>query len=291
MGNCVLTRLPGTVNNDNLDKLGNVIIEVNETTAGTARAVAISTNGETVEVNALDGGYFTVSGVQRTFITFSDTSRHYLNLPYDKNFRLSISNKYALVRISAEDPNGNSTASNVFLRMKYVDYCINLMYLQIKLKDGDINVLENLQNLKLLSIQGSDNIYGSINVLSNLSLLEGIRINASEVNGDLSSIVSTHLTGSLTMYLPYTKITGSVEEFVANNVKSGHVNASLSGVILPSGVTFDGGSAYKNNSGTLKWRETTSSATGAVTDIYFTSHSKAITIDADGNKVADATPW
>jgi hypothetical protein len=272
--NCLVTKLKGTVNNDSLLKLGELRFKL---PSGLTKAYA-GQYGAPVEISLISGTATAYKGsgesqVQVTFpVTAGDGVGTYITTTSE--CVVSVISKYELTSISG------------IIVAGYIDL-------------AELKYCKTINNVST-SLAPAINIFGDIKDLLNENTpvrpfnTEAVSFaNCREVYGDFSDLAyftSSVNTSKVNVY--NSKIAGTIEKYVAKCVASpvGITTKSNIDVEYPNGlVTFQGVVVTGNTGNILKWKPTETTIAGAVTDICFKN--VAIAIDADGNKVGDATPW
>ena len=267
MNKCFITKLPSSVDNDNLPVLGQLRInwlKQSDLTDNSQRAVRLSTNDSiTVKVS---GAHFTDSTLASNLgntktITAAD-SIALLYVSNDADAVLTIDNKYSLTAINF--PSINKTYS-VYFDIEDIEYCTNLTLLNLSNTQvsGDISALSNITNMRLLKCANT-RITGNISALSNMNVISQIDLSNTNVSGDISALSqltnlvnlllsNTNVSGDIsalsnlvnlsTLTLDFTQISGKIDS-LANLTKlitlSGLKGLSLTGDMskIPAGVYF-----------------------------------------------------
>jgi hypothetical protein len=215
MGKCLVTKLSGSTENDNLNYLDSVVIQfkpVDVQTAKNSSIVIWSVSQNTpVKVECLKGN-FTSSG----FSTANGTSTDVTNarLYVSNGAIIKLSKKQDISKISFNDGVGDD--SNKIIDFSDLKYCKGLKYLLIS---GDISgsvELANNNSLLYLSITNS-NIYATTEDISKVLSPEATELvltKATSVKGDISLLGDK--IGLTKMNLTYTDISGSVESLLEN---------------------------------------------------------------------------
>lgn len=238
MGKCLVTKLSGSAENDNLKYLDSVVIQfkpVDVQTAKNSSIVIQSVSKSTpVKVECLKGN-FTPSD----FSTVDGTSKDVTNarLYVSNGAIIKLSKKQDILKISFDDGVGDD--SNKIIDFSDLKYCKGLKYLLIS---GDISgsvELASNNSLLYLSITNS-NIYATTEDISKVLSPEATELvltKATSVKGDISLLGDK--IGLTKMLLTYTDISGSVESLLENmwrnRRRSGKVN-----IVIGHNLAFDG---------------------------------------------------
>ena len=242
MNKCFITKLPSSVDNDNLPVLGQLRInwlKQNNLTDNDARAIALRTN-DSITVN-VSGAHFTDSTLTSNLgntktITAAD-GVVLLYVSNDADAVLTIDNKYTLTALSFARPGKDNLARSVYFDIEDVKYCTNISSLALinTQVSGDISALSNLtklDNLNLTKTQVSGDISalskltflitmllpntqvsGDISALSNLTNLAVINLAKTQVSGDISAL--SNLTNLKTLGLVYTQVSGNIDSLAS----------------------------------------------------------------------------
>ena len=266
MGNCLVTKLKASVNNDNLPIFGKITINVvplSEISNSEQQSIYIGGTDFTVEVSG--GGYFS-----ENYADLETPSSCLTSQTYQNGVLLYFANVASTIRIT-DTINGISVHSvyvwndSIFaVDLKTIAYSQSLNTLQVW-QNSDVSVLKNLPNLTYAYFVKCNGDFGFVrnsplletlkayNAPSGLMLLSDVSdtvtaLAASNIGkGDLSSLTSktgllsiqlenTDVTGSITdiggltsltsFNLFGTSVTGSIEDFVAAQVNAGRTSFS-----------------------------------------------------------------
>lgn len=271
MNKCFITKLPSSVDNDNLPVLGQLRInwlkQSNLTNNG-ARYISFITNDKiTVKVS---GAHFTDStltsnlGNTKTITAADNLVGMYVS--NDADAVLTIDNKYSLRSISNIKSAGDEGLTrSLSFDLEDIKYCTNLttMSLYNTQVTGDISALSNLTNLQNLILDNAqvsgdisaiskltninvllldnDHISGDISAISNFTNAKFISLPNTQVSGDISAV--SQLTALTTLGLSNTQVSGDIDSLV-NLTKLKKLfelkNLSLTGDMskIPAGVNF-----------------------------------------------------
>ena len=233
MTKCLVTKLNGSVDNNELLKIGEIRIKVESVESPTkdTQGFGVSfTEPTTVEI--VGDGYFTdnnltenkgksmvVSNLQGVIVSQATT--------------VSIRNKYKLSAINVFIPSGNPYGINKVLNIEDLKYSTSLnslnlsnmqasgdiaslksltslstLILRLTQVSGDIANLQNLTALTTLDISNA-NISGNITNLRNLTALTTLDIsNATKVEGDIANL--RNLTALTKLFISNTNVSGDI---------------------------------------------------------------------------------
>lgn len=238
MGKCLVTKLSGSTENDNLNYLDSVVIQfkpVDVQTAKNSSIVIQSVSQNTpVKVECLKGNF-----TSSDFSTANGTSTDVTNarLYVSNGAIIKLSKKQDISKISFDDGVGDD--SNKIIDFSDLKYCKGLKYLLIS---GDISgsvELANNNSLLYLSITNS-NIYATTEDISKVISPEAtglILTKATSVKGDISLLGDK--IGLTKMYLTYTDISGSVESLLENMWRNGRRSGKFT-IVTGHNLVFDG---------------------------------------------------
>ena len=266
MGNCLVTRLKGVVQNDNLPIFGKITINVvplSEISDSAQQSIYIEGTDFTVEVSG--GGYFS-----ENYADLETPSSCLTSQTYQNGVTLYFANVASTIHITDTVFNIGVQSINVWndsifaVDLKTIAYSQSLNTLQLW-QNSDVSVLKNLPNLIYACFIKCNGDFGfvrnsplleTLNAYdspSGLILLSDVSdtvtgISAQNIGkGDLSSLTSktglvsidlenTDVTGSITdiggltsldtFNLFRTSVTGSIEDFVAAQVNAGRTSFS-----------------------------------------------------------------
>lgn len=241
MNKCFITKLPSSVDNDNLPVLGQLRInwlKQSDLTDNNTRAVTLGTTDSiTVKVS---GAHFTDSTLTNNLgdtktITNGD-GLVTLYVSNDTDAVLTIDNKYSLSTLDFNN------AKSVYFDIEDIKYCTNLitLYLSGTSVTGDISALSKLTALTSFNLAHNNNISGDISAISKLTALTYFYLDNTHVSGDISAI--SKLTDLYNFALDNTNISGEIDS-LANLTKLsniGIVGLSLTGDMskIPAQIKF-----------------------------------------------------
>lgn len=281
----LVTELEGLSSFENPEKVGLLTFKVLPYSSVPDRPelgyyTGVAAKESAVKLRVSDGNIYNGSGVSQGKEMTISTSLTYIYLP-NLNCDLYVE-KYNIGRMS--------TSRNAILGNISSTYYSTLMYIDgggWKGKIGDANP----DTITSFDLNGNNFVACSLDDFIPFKKLTVLRVPIPFTGGNIEDLGGhTEL-----VTLSVTHCVGDVSKLAAAQVANGRVNCTgincieLGTNTYHNSVTFNGSVFVTSGVVTLKWKPTTSSASGAVTDVQLSS--TAITIDADGNKVADATPW
>ena len=217
MNKCFITKLPSSVDNDNLPVLGQLRInwlKQDNLTNNDARAIGLATNDSIVV--KVSGAHFTDNTLTSNLgntktITAADDSV-WLYVSNDADAILTIDNKYALTKISVvigDRDSENSLARSIYFDIEDIKYCTNLTYVDLPTTQvsGDISAVSELTNLTNIILNNTQ-VSGDISAVSELTNLTNIILDNTQVSGDISAV--SKLVKLYNLNLSNTQISGDI---------------------------------------------------------------------------------
>lgn len=248
MKNCLVTKLLASVDNPNLEKLGEIKLRVKNNTEGVASSFkfAPNNNGETIVITCEDGTaclYTSVDSTRKASITLTGNISAYIDTDVERVF--SITNKYGIqrasLRCSAED--------TAFDLNDAFDYSASLQ--NVDIVNDPISPLKVTGNLNTL-LQRCSQIFG-FNF-----------VRCEELEFDLNE-AGLHVGGPLEFINNLSSCTGTIQGFVTNArtiMTSGQLNYGSSFFRLNDGTT-----GYMKANGLIKWTADTITVEASSGDI------------------------
>lgn len=210
MGKCLVTKLNGRTDNQNLLKIGEMRIYFAKVSGSTPRKITLSFKDDCqVSIN---GGYFTDNSFSTNIGTtenFAAGTKKDLFISNDECY-VSIENKYSLKEILC-------TCDIKSFDISSLKYSNNLVAISLNSPGvyGNISDLKNLILLYLIEIN-SPNVTGDISSLQNITDLNVFSINSTAITGDISVLQKMSKLSSIN--LDNTQVSGDVSSF--NNLSS-----------------------------------------------------------------------
>ena len=203
MGNCLVTKLAGSVNNPSLLKLGEMKVTSNLTSIGNSGDY-IRVDGSTDKPVTLkmETGYFRASKSSNDSVGTEMTVNSAMEIfPSTGEHVISVIPKYNIQWLQnvAMDIDGlkfsKDLKSLILLPSSYGDISslkdltaltsFRMLNTQVS---GDIASLGTLTNLTYFELSSTDNIVGDISSLKTLSKLESFKLKGNNIYGDLATI-------------------------------------------------------------------------------------------------------
>ena len=209
MAKCLVTKLNGSVDNNELLRIGEMRIKVESVESPTKDTQGFGVAfAEPTTVEIVGDGYFTdntltenkgksmvVSSLQGVIVSQATT--------------VAIINKYKLLSLHVFIPSGNPYGENKVLNLEDLKYStpltsLNLSRMQVS---GDIANLKNLTALTSMLLRYTQ-VSGDIANLKNLTALTGLDFFATKISGDIANL--KNLTALTSLNIATTKISGDI---------------------------------------------------------------------------------
>lgn len=220
MNKCFITKLPSSVDNDNLPVLGQLRInwlKQSDLTKNEARNIGLSTNDSiTVKVSGAhftDGTLTSNLGNTKTITAANGLAWSYIS--NDADAVLTIDNKYSLKILNFAAGGTDNIKKPVYFNIEDIKYCTNLIKLSAPNSQvsGDISALSGLTNLSYLNLSFSK-VSGDISAVSNLTKLTLLNLDYTQVSGKIDSLANlTKMPGFAN--LTGTSLTGDMSKIPA----------------------------------------------------------------------------
>ena len=208
MGKCLVTKLKGAVDNQNLLRIGEMRIKFNKVSnpTDTTQCIILKVSRDT-KIEIIGDGYFTDSslaqnnGKNLTILANVSTEVYVSN----NDIEFSIPDKYAIANISVKEQyRGN--ASFDIEGLKFSTSLTNL-YLTNMPAYGDIAALKNLTALTNINLDNTQ-ISGDIAALKNLTALTKLTASNTQISGDIAAL--KNLTALTKLTASNTQISGDI---------------------------------------------------------------------------------
>ena len=191
MGKCLVTKLNGTVNNNDLLHIGECVIGVESSSANELLFQAdLGSTEYYCEQSHVLGEENVNAGVKRAIVSWKDIKSSAVGL-----YRFHFLNKYSIRGLLEKSIKG----INEIIQVNYLN---NITQLVLSINSADVfdlNTLKQSTSLNLLILRG--NVTGDISSLKNLTALTNLSIYSSHVTGDISSLKNmtalTDISGTL----------------------------------------------------------------------------------------------
>ena len=209
MNKCLVTKLNGSIDNNELLRIGEMRIKVESVDSPTKDTQGFGVAfAEPTTVEIVGDGYFTdnnltenkgksmvVSSLQGVIVSQATT--------------VAIRNKYKLLQLHVFIPSGNPYGENKVLNIEDLKYSTSLNSLNLsRMKaSGDIANLKSLTSLSNLVLTYTQ-VSGDITNFQNLTALTSLDISNTNISGDITNL--QNLTALTTLILNTTKVEGDI---------------------------------------------------------------------------------
>jgi len=254
MNKCFITKLPSSVDNDNLPVLGQLRInwsKQSDLTDNDARAIGLAANDSiTVKVS---GAHLTdntlTSNLGNTKTITAADSTVWLYVSNDSDAVLTIDNKYSLTCLDFISPNKGGLKRSVKFDINDIKYCTALTTLGLTNTQvsGDISALSNLTNPTTFNLSNTQ-VSGDISAISQLTTLTTLSLSNTQVSGNISAV--SNLTNLINLGLSNTQVSGDISAisqltaianlYLANANVSGNIDSLANLTKLTSLTDFKG---------------------------------------------------
>ena len=208
MGKCLVTKLNGTVDNDNLLRIGEIRLFNTKLSNPTAYSQYMSlTFSKDANLEIVGDAYFTDvklsenRGKTKSCLANQNSSFYVSN----NDCQIAILNKYSLVKVET-----NAHRLGDLEDLRFSKGFIS-MIASGSGQTGDISNLKNLTALTTLSL-GKTQVSGDISNLKNLTALTTLSLGKTQVSGDISNLKNLTALTTLSLGNPRTALTGDIRE-------------------------------------------------------------------------------
>lgn len=274
MGNCLVTKLKGSVNDPSILRLGELRVHFDKVSAPTGATQGINVTFDkecSLEVLGSDEAHF-------TDVTLAENKGKKISVPVGTNSivvsntdcDVAILNKYAITSFKTLNYNYKENPASKVVDASDFKYSKGLTELVLNgmQASGDIESLRDLVKLSNFSIYGCRKITGDISNLKNLTSLTQLVLNSVPVTGDIANI--SGMTGMISLDIANTKVTGNIEA-LKNMTRLSSLNIEgLSGLSGNLGIIPDGVKRVKspNNTSKFTWTSTNKKKCFACDGLY-----------------------
>lgn len=274
MGNCLVTKLKGSVNDTSILRLGELRVHFNKVSAPTGATQGINVTFDkecSLEVLGSDEAHF-------TDVTLAENNGKKISAPVgtkdivvsNNDCDVAILNKYAITSFQTTNYNYKTSGESKAVNINDFKYSKRLTQLDVgrMQASGDIEILKDFTNLTSFNAYGCTNITGDISNLKNLTSLTSIILNSVSVTGDIANL--SGMTGLTSLDIANTKVTGNIE-VLKNMTSLASLNIEgLSGLSGNLGVIPDGVKRIISNNCTSKftWTSTNKKKCFACDGLY-----------------------
>jgi len=227
MAETLVTQYAGTVDNDNLPKLGELRFSITPAQNTNVRynLLELSTKaGEgDVVVSVIGNGYITDAGrtanlgTSKTIAAGAEMEKTYFS---NGTFTVVVSNKYAITAlIGGTGASGSCNYKNWSFDIEQLRGMSNLTNLQFHTSGfyGDIISLSSLTNLEWLELWSNPDLYGNISALANCINLQVLAFYySSNVSGSIDTLIN--LTNLYIVDMSLCNVSGNISVFSNMNL-------------------------------------------------------------------------
>lgn len=207
----LITKLQGTVANENLLKVGEFRVSIgviDSPTKNTQFLLIESDSNTTVDVK---NGYLTDDSLTNNLGTHKETQEGQLYFHFaNTNSILSFLNKYGIKKISCSK---NKTIAFDIAQLMFCKGLYHILTVSPNIV-GDIGAFKYMENIQEININ-SNKLYGNISVFADKTSLSSLTLAGSNIYGDLSVFSNKPLT---TLSIAGTRISGSINGIVLNKI-------------------------------------------------------------------------
>lgn len=269
MGKCLVTKLNGVVENNDLLKIGEFRIKLHTVDRENEFTQVLDMRcNSPVTLKSLNGELlFSNSAVypsseflsEVTFGGSDNRTRVYLK---NTDATIQVFNKYGITAISNGNPNDNSGFHGLEINIDDFKYSKGINVLIFPKSDkkvsGNLGTLKQMTELTALGFVGSS-ISGDISEIQDCKKIKQLNFNGCQnIYGDFSVLGNFPLVGEWNTSILGTKIKGSVEDFVRVNRRNGRKTGTFTFHWLGNNATFKGVAFSPQKDATnITWTENT----------------------------------
>lgn len=246
---CLVTKLNGMVNNDNLPILGALTVKVKSVTSPTdnQRKLTITVaETETVKVKAV-GGSFTKNGVSMTELTLNNSDGVVVLYFSNGDYKVNIENKYGILTLQ--------TAENSIISFNLDEFVLPKTLSIVAMSSGNTGSIDNIKledSANVISLKDNTNISGNISSLSGYTSLIYLNLrNCAGISGDIESLGGMPSLTTIDIY--GTSIGGTIEGFVAAQVAAGRTSVAPFSANGISRCSFGGSTHVDASRANIGW--------------------------------------
>lgn len=243
MGNCLVTKLKGAIPfNKEVDYLDKLLVEATglskikinlKANSPIVSAKVVSGN---VQIGGSDGAYS--NGIPNVVVNTADNVTYLGNI-YSNSEGGFFTIDFNSILIIQSD---NNFKQGAIFRSKDLCRMKNLQDISALTVNGS---LDDLKNIKSITINSTSKISGDISVFENSKSL--IRVSAGLIKGISGDIgILGTCPNITTIALNYTSVGGSIEGFIANQKRINRTNATIEIINGGNSVTYQGAIISKN---------------------------------------------
>lgn len=281
MENCLVTKLKGVVNNDNLIKIGEGIINV----INRPIPFQMTFSGTDGMLTMMDGKTVNVGGSELTTVAFGNITGTFPAGTY----RIKISGKYGLTTFADYYQYG---VLEFKIPVDMIAYSPNMVTLGFVNVDGDIKALKKLTKLQTFSVYNISGVVSDLSVfLNNNVSLNGFAIVSQNFAGNLVDLAA--VTKNIGVSFKSTNVNGDIRNLVAAWRAAGITEKDMEFVLYNNiHITFGEYANFgsDNRQQRLKWTASSIYWQDG-TDTQVTDSSQNIAIYAQGVSQEQISTW
>ncbi len=221
MGQCLITKLKGVVNDDSIRRIGELRIKVSRRDSPSSKSQSLNVQfSKEVTLEIIGDGYFTDSALSenqgKTKTIPAQSASESTNLYYSNgDYEISISDKYALGKLTFYSNTENTVTvqdmSNKSFDIGELAYSNDITSVNMASTgvSGDISALKGKRALNAVNLTQSG-VTGDISAFSE-SNMSSLTLSYTEVTGDFSALAN--LTGLALISLSESKVRGNLYSF------------------------------------------------------------------------------
>lgn len=272
MGNCLVTKLKGSVNDTSILRLGELRVHFNKVSdpTGATQGINVGFDEEcSLEVLGNEEAHFTNETLaenkgKKISVTVGRKNIFVSNNDCD----VAILNKYAITSFESTNYNYTTSPGSKSININDFKYSKRLTKLDVSYMQasGDIESIKDLTNLTKFLVYNCRNITGDISNLKNLTSLTNLILNSVPITGDIANI--SGMTGLTKLDIANTKVTGNIE--------------ALKNMTRLSSLNIEGLSGLSGNLGIIPDSVKRVKGTGVTSKFTWTSTNKKKCFACDG---------
>ena len=250
MGNCLITKLNGVVDNELLKKLYEIRIEITSVNNPSKLTQGLSFNFfSAVDLKIIGDGYFTDETLTQNLGKVKSNVIGSIDIFVSNgDYLLSISDKTQITTLQASNKkvSGVSIQSNKKFDINELKSSKRLFNVSGGNAIGDISAFKGKSNLNYISLNDTK-VTGDISALSNLTKLKSVYLNNTGITGDISALanlkeLSMITTSNTSLYGNLGSLPDNLLSFTPNPICTGKfywANSSRRYILACSAKTDD----------------------------------------------------
>ena len=281
MENCLVTKLKGVVNNDNLIKIGEGIINV----INRSTPFKMNIGGADGMLTMMDGKTVNVGGSELTTVALGSITGTFPAGTY----RIKISGKYGLTTFADYYQYG---VNEFKIPVDMIKYSPNMVTLGFVPVDGNIKALKGLSNLQTFSVYDISGVVSDLTVLLNNNVsLKNFMIVSQNFAGNLVDLAA--VTRNIGVSFKSTNVNGDIRDLVTAWRAAGITEKDMEFILYNNiHITFGeyANFGYNNRQQRLKWTASSIYWQDG-TDTQVADNSTNVSIYAQGVSQEQISTW